>query len=139
MARTDILLVRSGKIVESIYVRKGEVAQIPQRDGSTISVFGSEFVSQGVLAPRRREFSCEVMRFGSDGKQRMCLDTDAAGRKVSSALVEKGRTLEFPVKRGATVSVLIEAGQGDPPNPPAQLFDGVGPAKRGDRIILRTR
>lgn len=136
--KIGVSLVRGGVEHQSSYIGAGDVAQIPQRDGSTVSVFGVGFIPEGAKS-KGRTFTGQVARFASDGKTRLPLPADAAGRPITAMLIETGRTLEFKVKPDTDVALLIQAGPGEPPQPPAQLFDALGPTRRGDRVVIRAQ
>lgn len=132
-----IQLVRKGESIQSARVMSGEVAQITPRTSfgdwirgrsSLIAVFGNGDPAINSAG--------QIHRFAIDGKTSLALGTDSLGEAITSHNVRVGRRLSFTPRTGVDVRVLIQAGQGEPPNPPAQVYDKIGPIKRGDIIRI---
>lgn len=128
-------LVRKGMCVQSSSVRGGEVAQIKTRRSlmdlltgrsAQIAIFGD--------GNSYNDISGQVHRFAKDGTTSLALGSDALGQKILSHYISRGHELSFNPRAGVDVRILFEAGKGEPPNPPSQVNDRLGPIKRGDMI-----
>lgn len=128
-------LIRRGLCVQSSSVRSGEVARINTRRSlmdlltgrsAQISIFGD-----GNL---HNDISGQVHRFAKDGTTALALGSDALGKEIVSHYIRRGSELSFNPRAGVNVRILIQAGKGEPPNPPAQEYDRIGPIKHGDMI-----
>lgn len=131
----NIQLIRKGESIQSARVVSGEVAQITTRRslGDWLMGRSPQIAIFGDGDPRINSAG-QISRFAVDGKTTLPLGIDALGETILSHSIKVGRTLSFWPKAGVDVRVLIQAGQGEPPNPPAQVYDRIGPVKRGDMI-----
>jgi hypothetical protein len=125
-------LIRGGKgketVVDENYVRDGEVAHIPQsRRGRKICIFGDA----ANLRLSKTHISGSVYHFAPDGQRQLPLGKDLDGRPIRSHATPAGREYTFPVRPGAKVNILIQAGE----SRPAQLFSNLGKTiQPGDRV-----
>lgn len=128
-------LVRKGMCVQSSSVRGGEVAQIKTRRSLMDLLTGrSEQISIFGDGNSYNDISGQVHRFAKDGTTALVLGCDALGQKIPSHYIKRGYELSFNPRAGVDVRILFEAGKGEPPNPPAEVYDKLGPVKFGDMI-----
>lgn len=130
-------LIRRGRCVQSASVGSGEVAQINTRRSLMDLLTGksAQVVIFGDGNPYNN-ISGQVHRFAKDGTTALALGSDALGDKIASHFIRRGRELSFNPRAGVDVPILIQAGKGEHPNPPSQVYDRLGPIKRGDMIKI---
>lgn len=132
-----IQLIRNGERIQSTRVAGGEVAQIKTRRsfGDWLTGRSAQIAIFGDGDPRI-DSAGQIHRFAPDGKTALALGTDALGEVISSHNIRVGRTLSFAPRAGVDVSILLQAGPGELPNPPAQVYDRLGPIKFGDIVKI---
>jgi len=135
--KVELVLERRGETGDhqSSWVGEGEVAQIPQPDGTKIVVYGDPYISNGPDA-KRKIFSGSIRRFAPDGKTQLPLRRDANRRLIRGALIEQGERFVFRVVARSEVPLMIQAGHGDPPSPQALFIESLGPTRRFDRVVV---